>query len=1025
MKKKKWIIGALAIFILLSVILALFIMTQNKETKENSQNESQRNEDKNVKIAIVNEDQPTTYNGSKVELGKPFVKMLSHEDSHDFETVSRHVAENGLKNGQYQVMVVIPKNFSKLAMQLDEKSPSQMTLQYKTAVGQKENVARETEKVVSDLLSQFNERLIQIYLSSIIDNLHNAQKNVDDIMSRQGQVDQRFSNYLVDPLNDFPRLFTDLMVHSISANKDITTWIREYNQSLLSSDYKTFQLPSDENVSTLVNQQQETFAHYLSEFDKTIEDYQSQKDSVDLSRYIQQLQTTDEGLKHYKETSDSSKDAYEEAFKSHLEDIKKEIEAEESPFTEDMIDAYKEKLTESMKHQLEENPELNEALSQMKDQNEKLRNDLLQNMLSTIQKDPAQQNDMYIANLSHDDLTKIGLSDEKVDAYQKILTKLNEFKRSYNDAHPNNPVVQEPYHNELTADDTSSLISKGVSIERKETLKSKDINQLSVAVDKNFDFDGEIKINGKSYDIKNQDIKLDTSEKTYNVEVKGTAKLKSGESYKTAFLKDKTMHLQLVFGAANQSNDNTTSDGPVATPDTADKGDVSVVDISIHHNLEGLLIHADVKDQLRALDRFDNYYDIYNSQYLTPNAPELNNDTIIKMLVDEVVNEMSAFKNDKTAILQKIDELDQSSSDLISEMLQGQEGLLDNQKGLSALIKELDDTNQKFQENPKKPEVDKGKEEDFVTLSTKIDKDIQTLSERSTQLLTDSQKSQSTANTVSSELNQLDTNVSHLHASGRALGERANAINRDMTNNAKQNKLFAEHFKNVLKQSKDGDKQNEALKAFMSHPIQKKNLENVLANSDEKNTISPSILVLLMYLVSMMTAYVLYSYERAKGDLQLIHNHFSQHNKIWNSVAVTAVISGIAVLEGFVIGLVAMNQFDILEGYRLKFVMMVVLTMCAFVLVNTYLLRQIRTIGMCLMLIVLAIYFVAMNQLGASPTQTTLGKISPLSYVDAAYFNFLNAEQSTLLVVILLFVITIIGFLLNLVIKPLTKVRLF
>ncbi|AJC97014.1 type VII secretion protein EsaA [Staphylococcus hyicus] len=1024
MKKKKWIIGALAIFILLSVILALFIMTQNKETKENSKNDNPHNEGKNVKIAIVNEDQPTTYNGSKVELGKPFVKMLSHEDSHDFETVSRHVAENGLKHGQYQVMVVIPKNFSKLAMQLDEKSPSQMTLQYKTAVGQKENVARETEKVVSDLLSQFNERLIQIYLSSIIDNLHNAQKNVDDIMSRQGLVDQRFSNYLVDPLNDFPRLFTDLMVHSISANKDITTWIREYNQSLLSSDYKTFQLPSDENVSTLVNQQQETFAHYLSEFDKTIEDYQSQKDSVDLSRYIQQLQTTDEGLKHYKEMSDSSKDAYEEAFKSHLEDIKKEIEAEESPFTEDMIDVYKEKLTESMKHQLEENPELNDALSQMKDQNEKLRNDLLQNMLSTIQKDPAQQNDMYIANLSHDDLTKIGLSDEKVEAYQKILTKLNEFKRSYNEAHPNNPVVEEPYHNELTADDTSSLISKGVSIERKETLKSKDINQLSVAVDKNFDFDGEIKINGKSYDIKNQDIKLDTSEKTYNVEVKGTAKLKSGESYKTAFLKDKTMHLQLVFGAANQSDDNT-SDGPTTTPDTADKGDVSVVDISIHHNLEGLLIHADVKDQLRALDRFDNYYDIYNSQYLTPNAPELNNDTIIKMLVDEVVNEMSAFKNDKTTILQKIDELNQSSSDLISEMLQGQEGLLDNQKELSALIKELDDTNQTFQENPKKPEVDKDKEEDFVTLSTKIDKDIQTLSERSTQLLTDSQKSQSTANTVSSELNQLDTNVTQLHASGRALGERANAINRDMTNNAKQNKLFAEHFERVLKHSKDGDKQNEALKAFMSHPIQKKNLENVLANSDEKDTTSPSIFVLLMYLMSMMTAYVFYSYERAKGELQFIHNHFSQHNKIWNSIAVAGVISGVALLEGLVIGLVAMNQFEILEGYRLKFIVMVVLTMSAFVLVNTYLLRQIRTIGMLMMLGILAIYFVAMNQLGQGSAQTTLGKISPLSYVDAAYFNFLNAEQSTLLVVILLFVITIIGFLLNLVIKPLNKVRLF
>ncbi|UEX90023.1 type VII secretion protein EsaA [Staphylococcus ratti] len=441
MKKKKWIIGALTVFLLVSVILALVIMTQNKETKENIDQANKSKENKNVKIAIVNEDQTTMYNGSKVELGKPFVKMLSHEDSHDFETVSRHVAENGLKNGQYQVMIVIPKDFSKLAMQLDEKSPSQMTIQYKTAVGQNESVARETEKVVGHLLSQFNERLIQIYLSSIIDNLHNAQKNVDDIMTRQGNVDQRFTNFLVNPLNDFPKLFTDLMVHSISANNDITQWIQEYNRSLLSSDAKTFQLPSNEGVSKLVNDQQETFAQYLSDFEKTLDTYQSQKDSVDLESYIQQLQSTDEGLKQYQDASKTSKDTYEEAFKSHLDEVKKDVASQESPFTDDMLKEYKEKLTESMKKQLSENEELNDAISQIKDQNKQLRNELVQSMLSTIQKDPAQQNDMYIADMSPSDLTRIGLSDAKVEEYQKILKQLNRFKRSYNRKHPDNPIV--------------------------------------------------------------------------------------------------------------------------------------------------------------------------------------------------------------------------------------------------------------------------------------------------------------------------------------------------------------------------------------------------------------------------------------------------------------------------------------------------------------------------------------------------------------------------------------------------------
>ena len=52
-----------------------------------------------------------------------------------------------MKNGKYQVMIVIPKDFTKLAMQLDKKTPSKMSIQYKTAVGQKESIAKETEKL--------------------------------------------------------------------------------------------------------------------------------------------------------------------------------------------------------------------------------------------------------------------------------------------------------------------------------------------------------------------------------------------------------------------------------------------------------------------------------------------------------------------------------------------------------------------------------------------------------------------------------------------------------------------------------------------------------------------------------------------------------------------------------------------------------------------------------------------------------------------------------------------------------------
>lgn len=61
----------------------------------------------------------------------------------------------------------------------------------------------------------------------------------------------------------------------------------------------------------------------------------------------------------------------------------------------------------------------------------------------------------------------------------------------------------------------------------------------------------------------------------------------------------------------------------------------------------------------------------------------------------------------------------------------------------------------------------------------------------------------------------------------------------------------------------------------MSNPVQKKNLENVLANNGNTDVISPTLFVLLMYLLSMITAYIFYSYERAKGQMNFIKDDYS------------------------------------------------------------------------------------------------------------------------------------------------------
>ncbi len=71
------------------------------------------------------------------------------------------------------------------------------------------------------------------------------------------------------------------------------------------------------------------------------------------------------------------------------------------------------------------------------------------------------------------------------------------------------------------------------------------------------------------------------------VEVNGVVKLK--KDAEKDFLKDKTMHLQLLFGQANRQDE------------PNDKKATSVVDVTLNHNLDGRLSKDALSQQLSAL----------------------------------------------------------------------------------------------------------------------------------------------------------------------------------------------------------------------------------------------------------------------------------------------------------------------------------------------------------------------------------------------------------------------------------------
>ena len=83
----------------------------------------------------VNEDQPVTYEGETLDVGKQMVDNLKEDGSLDFHFTDADTAREGLEDGTYYMVITIPENFSANAATLTDDKPQKMELSYDTSHG--------------------------------------------------------------------------------------------------------------------------------------------------------------------------------------------------------------------------------------------------------------------------------------------------------------------------------------------------------------------------------------------------------------------------------------------------------------------------------------------------------------------------------------------------------------------------------------------------------------------------------------------------------------------------------------------------------------------------------------------------------------------------------------------------------------------------------------------------------------------------------------------------------------------------
>lgn len=202
MKKfdKRWILFLVLIVLLASGLSYLTLHQETTKTAEQPQTQ-------NMSVALVNEDQGSTFNGTDLAFGDAFVSSVSENENHEWFVVSRGVAESGLKNNTYDMMIVIPNDFSEKSLNITAEAPEQVVLQYKINASENPRLKEEAEKTASDILNDFNRRVIDVYFASIIGNLQNAQDSIGQMVNRQAAYTNSYNSNVFQPLSGYTDQF--------------------------------------------------------------------------------------------------------------------------------------------------------------------------------------------------------------------------------------------------------------------------------------------------------------------------------------------------------------------------------------------------------------------------------------------------------------------------------------------------------------------------------------------------------------------------------------------------------------------------------------------------------------------------------------------------------------------------------------------------------------------------------------------------------------------------------------------------
>ena len=148
-------------------------------------------------VAVVNKDQPATYNGESMNIGEDMVSNLKDNDSLDFHFVTEAEGVEGLENGAYYMVVTLPSDLSQKAASILTNHPEKMNIDYQTSSGHSFIASKMSDSAMTQLKQTVAKNVTETYTKALFEKMGNLKEGMEQA-SQGSQTLADGSNQLKD-----------------------------------------------------------------------------------------------------------------------------------------------------------------------------------------------------------------------------------------------------------------------------------------------------------------------------------------------------------------------------------------------------------------------------------------------------------------------------------------------------------------------------------------------------------------------------------------------------------------------------------------------------------------------------------------------------------------------------------------------------------------------------------------------------------------------------------------------------------